>query len=245
MRLKNRRIVITGAGSGIGQCTGELFRREGANVAWLDLNGPAVEALARQHGGVGIQVDVSDEASVAAAVAAAAQALGGIDGLVNSAGVADGTQLEDTDLATWRRILDINLTGTFLMCRAVVPWLRKEASATIVNLASAQALSPSGISPAYAASKGGVLTFSKDISVKLAPKIRVNVVCPGVTETPMTFNVNVADPALLMKSIVANMPLGRAGKPIDQANAILFLTSDESSYISGASLAPDGGRTKH
>src|SRR6218665_1560789 len=114
MRLKNRRIVITGGARGIGRATGELFRREGAQVTWLDINEAGVQAMAKEYGGFAVKADVRDEAQMKQAMAAAAKAMGGIDGLVNCAGIASGVPFQQVDLALWREIIDVNLNGTFI-----------------------------------------------------------------------------------------------------------------------------------
>lgn len=244
-RLVNRRILITGAGSGIGRAVAHLFAREGARLALFDLRVETAAALAQSSGGVALQVDVSDEAAVRSAVAEAAQTLGGLDGVVNAAGIIALGPLENIDLQSWRRQIDVNLTGPYLICRAALPWLRQSAQATIVNIASAQALRPVGASCAYAASKAGLLNFTKAIAGELAPAIRVNAVCPGIVDTPMVAAVNrnanrpEATPGL------RDYPLGRMAQPEEIASAILFLSCAESSYVTGAALAVDGGRTFH
>jgi len=244
-RLVNRRILITGAGSGIGRAVAHLFAREGARLALFDLRVDTAAALAQSSGGVALQVDVSDEAAVRSAVAEAAQTLGGLDGVVNAAGIIALGPLENIDLQSWRRQIDVNLTGPYLICRAALPWLRQSAQATIVNIASAQALRPVGASCAYAASKAGLLNFTKAIAGELAPAIRVNAVCPGIVDTPMVAAVNrnanrpEATPGL------RDYPLGRMAQPEEIASAILFLSCAESSYVTGAALAVDGGRTFH
>jgi NAD(P)-dependent dehydrogenase (short-subunit alcohol dehydrogenase family) len=244
-RLAGRRIVITGAGSGIGKAVAELFAAHGATLALLDLNIDAATPIAQRCGGIAVQVDVANEASVVAAIEMAAARLGGIDGVVNAAGVISVGSLEDTDLQSWRRQIDINLTGPYLVCRAALPWLRQASGATIVNIASAQAFRPVGASCAYAASKAGVLNFTKALAGELAPAIRANVVCPGIVDTPMVAQVSrdAGNPA--STPTLKDYPLGRMAQPQEIANAILYLTSDESSYVTGAALAVDGGRTFH
>lgn len=244
-RLSGRRILITGAGSGIGRAVAQLFAAHGARLALCDLNIEAVAGLARQAGGVALRVDVSDEAAVQQAVDEAAAALGGIDGVVNAAGVIALGSLAQTDLASWQRQIAINLTGPFLICRAALPWLRRRPGATIVNIASAQALRPAGAGCGYAASKAGVLNFTKAIAGELAPDIRANVVCPGIVDTPMVAQVNRDAGKPAATPSLKDYPLGRMAQAEEIANAILFLTCDESSYVTGAALAVDGGRTFH
>jgi len=137
----------------------------------------------------------------------------------------------------WRQVLEVNLTGTYLMCRACLPWLRKEGRASIVNIASAAGLLPNapGLT-AYAASKGGVVNLTRAMAAELAPSIRVNTVCPGMVDTPMAdgFRTN-----------VGNYALKRIADPAEIANVILFLASVDASYVTGATLAADGGRSYH
>lgn len=243
-RLEGRSIVITGAASGIGRATLDLFIREGAKVAALDANAAAVESLSRELGILGIHVDVANEPSVKKAIARAADELGGIDGLVNSAGVVALHPIEETSLEVWRRVIDVNLTGAFLVCREASPWLQKAKGATIVNISSAQALMPIATAGAYAASKGGVLSFSKALAADLAPNVRVNTICPGLVDTPMNAGLKKSaddgPPVPLDKYL-----LRRWAAPEEIANSILFLTSSDSSYITGTALAVDGGRTFH
>jgi NAD(P)-dependent dehydrogenase (short-subunit alcohol dehydrogenase family) len=236
-RLRDRRIIITGAASGIGKATASLFAQEGAAVALLDRDASGLEQMAQRTGGVGFQVDIANEESVASAVEQAAEALGGIDGLVNAAGIMRTGPMDETPITVWRQVIEVNLTGTYLMCRACLPWLRKEGRASIVNIASAAGLLPNapGLT-AYAASKGGVVHLTRAMAAELAPSIRVNTVCPGMVDTPMAdgFRTN-----------VGNYALKRIADPAEIANVILFLTSVDASYVTGATLAADGGRSYH
>jgi NAD(P)-dependent dehydrogenase (short-subunit alcohol dehydrogenase family) len=245
-RLTGRRIIITGGASGIGRATAMLFAREGAAVAVLDSSIDAASATASAIDGVAIAVDVADAASVAAAVRQAADAMGGVDGLVNAAGIFSPAGLAETPPGLFARTLAVNLTGTFLMVQAVAPLIRAAGKGTIVNIGSGVGLTPTGPgSTAYVASKGGVIAMTKAIAMELAPDIRVNVVCPGAVETAMTagFLRNAAgevDPA-----ISGRYALKRAAAPEELAAAILFLTSDEASFVTGIALPVDGGRTFH
>lgn len=245
MRLKGRRIVITGAASGIGRATAELFAREGATIAILDMNQAGAEATAKSISGTAISVDVRSEASVNQAIEKAASAMGGIDGLVNAAGVAFHSLIKDTGLSDWQKVIDINLTGPFLVSRAAMPWLLKAGSATIVNIASGAALSPFAGSSAYAASKAGLLNFNRVLAKELAPTVRANVVCPGIVDTPMlTALEKDRDPKV--KAASADLyALKRKAQPEEIAAAILFLTSSESSFVTGTTLSVDGGRVFH
>jgi NAD(P)-dependent dehydrogenase (short-subunit alcohol dehydrogenase family) len=236
-RLDGRRIVITGAGSGIGRCTAQLFAREGARLALLDRDAAGMEETTRLAGGHAFEADVTDEAAVVRAVEQGAAAMGGIDGVVNAAGVMLRGSVLEVDVATWRRVIDINLTGPYVVVRACLPWLREAPSATIVNIASGQGLLPNVPDrTAYAASKGGVVNLTRALAAELAPGIRANSICPGLVDTPMANGV---------RANVGNYALRRLAEPMEIASAILFLTSAESSYVTGAALAADGGRSFH
>lgn len=248
MRLANRRILITGGASGIGLATAARFVREGARVAILDRDADAAErAAAGIKGAKAVTADVRSETDVARAVKDAARALGGLDGLVNSAGIDLVTPLVETKLEDWHRIIEVNLTGPFLVCRAAVPELQMAKAATIVNIASGAGLFPLKHRTAYCSAKAGIVMFTKTLAMELAPKIRVNVVCPGAIETPLfrSSYENAADPAAELARITARYTLGRVGEPDEIADAVLFLTSEESSYVTGSALAVDGGRTFH
>lgn len=177
-------------------------------------------------------------------MSAAVQALGGLDGLVNCAGVATTRTLEGTSLEDWRRLVDTNLTGVFLTCRAAIPALRASRGGVIVNLASASGLTPSFAGAAYSASKAGVVMLSKALARELAPTIRVNAICPGAVRTPM-FARMTGDAADADTTVGAGYALGRIATPEEIAKAILFLAGDDSAYITGVALAVDGGRSFH
>lgn len=236
-RLIGRRIVITGAASGIGRATAELFASEGATLVLLDRNAQSLEGTARSLNAFCHQVDVADEQSVSIAVERGAEAIGGIDGVVNAAGIQIRGSVLEVDAAEWRRTLDVNLTGTYIVVRSCLPWMtRNPGTSTIVNIASGQALLPNAPNrTAYAASKGGVLNLTRALAAELAP-LRANCVCPGLVDTPMAEGV---------QGNVGNYALRRLAKPDEIGHAILFLTSAESSYVTGAALAVDGGRSFH
>lgn len=239
-RLHGRRILITGGGSGIGRATAEIFHAEGARVALLDVNEAGLREVAARTDGVVLKADVTDEVQVAGAVEAGAAAMGGIDGVVNAAGIVAWGSLGDTDFATWRRVMSVNVDGPFLVCRAALPWLRKAKAATIVNIASGQALLPGASISAYATSKGALVTFTRALAIELAPTIRANSICPGTVDTPM-----IAARGGPSSADAARYALRRVASPLEVVEAILFLTSMESSFVTGAALAVDGGRTFH
>jgi NAD(P)-dependent dehydrogenase (short-subunit alcohol dehydrogenase family) len=245
-RLTGRRILVTGGASGIGRATAALFAREGATVAVLDRAADAAALVAREIGGHGITVDVADPTSVDAAVNAAAAVLGGLDGVVNAAGILSSSGIADTAPDVFARTLAVNLTGTFLVVRAALRFLQAAPAATIVNIGSGVGLLPTGPgSIAYVASKGGVIAMSKAMALELAPATRVNVVCPGLVETAMTegFLRNAAGE--VTPDLAARYALKRPATPEEIAAAILFLTSDEASFVTGIALPVDGGRTFH
>jgi NAD(P)-dependent dehydrogenase (short-subunit alcohol dehydrogenase family) len=236
-RLRGRRIAITGAASGIGRCTAQLFAAQGAALTLLDRNAAGLSELARDTRGHAFQVDITDEASVARAVEQGASAMGGIDGVVNAAGIMLRGSVLEVGVEQWRHVLEVNLTGTYIVVRCCLPWLTQAPFATIVNIGSGQALLPNAPDrSAYAASKGGVVNLTRALAAELAPAIRVNSVCPGLVDTPMAEGV---------QGNFGNYALGRLAQPLEIANAILFLTSSESSYVTGAALAVDGGRSFH
>jgi NAD(P)-dependent dehydrogenase (short-subunit alcohol dehydrogenase family) len=245
-RLQGRKIIITGGASGIGAATVRLFRREGASVAVLDRSQDDAAVVAGTCGAVAIAADVADAASVAGAVAAAAKAMGGVDGVVNAAGIFSGAGIADTTPELFTRTLEVNLLGTFLVIQAAVPLLQAAGQGTIVNIGSGVGITPTGPgSTAYVASKGGVIAMTKAIAQELAPMIRVNVVCPGAVETPMTQGFLRVASGDIDPAIAGRYALKRAGTPEELAAAILFLTSDESSFVTGIALPVDGGRTFH
>jgi NAD(P)-dependent dehydrogenase (short-subunit alcohol dehydrogenase family) len=236
-RLQQRRVLITGAASGIGRRTALLFAAEGAALTLLDRSVEGLAEVARETGGLAVEADVTDEGSVAHAVERGAAATGGIDGVVNAAGIVIRGPVLEVGVADWRRVIDVNLTGIYIVVRCCLPWLVKAIGATIVNIASGQGLLPNTPQmTAYAASKGGVVNLTRALAAELAPAIRVNSVCPGLVDTPMT----AGGPRDVMP-----YALKRIADPLEIAHAILFLTGSESSFVTGAALAIDGGRTFH
>ena len=239
-RLAGRRILITGAASGIGRRTAELFAAEGAVLTLLDCNRDGLADVARETRGLSVTADVTQEAAVADAVEQAAAVMGGIDGMVNAAGIVIHGSVLDVGVASWQRVLDVNLTGIYIVVRCCLPWLVKAPSATIVNIASGQGLLPNTPNmTAYAASKGGVVNLTRALAAELAPPIRVNSVCPGMVNTPMTAGLT------RDAEWMSRYAFRRVADPLEIAQAILFLTSAESSFVTGAALAVDGGRTFH
>lgn len=245
-RLAGRRIIITGAASGIGRAMAGLFRREGAALALIDRDMNGVEAAARELGALPLTLDLGDAEAIEPTVNHAAGELGGLDGLVNCAAIGTPTSIEDTDIPTLSKFIAINLAAPYLVCRAALPHLRKAEIATIVNIASGQGLLPnSPMNTAYAATKGGLIAFTKSLAAEAAPHVRCNAVAPGLTNTPMARFLfeKYNDPS--EAPFVQQYALKRIAEPIEIAHAALFLTSAESSYVTGIALAADGGRSFH
>ena len=242
-RLEGRRILITGAAQGIGRATAAVFGGQGAELALLDLEGDRLEEVAGPLRATALACDVSDEQQVTAAVRAAEEALGGLDGVVNAAGVFRRGRVEDSTTDDWRVMLEVNLLGPYLVSRIAIPALRRAGRATIVNVASIGGLRPADGVAAYDASKAGLLMLSRCLAFELGPDIRVNAVCPGTIETRMTAEL-LQDPATAERLAKGNA-LHRVGAPEEIAHALLYLTSHESSFTNGATLVVDGGYVWH
>lgn len=236
-RLAGRRVLITGAASGIGRATAELFAAAGSTLTLFDRDVAGLDKTSGLTGAYSIGVDVTDGAAVAQAVRDGARAMGGIDGIVNVAGVYLLGSVNEVNTEEFRRILEVNLVGAYTIVRNCLPWLSKTDSATIVNVSSgAGLLSNTPNLSAYAASKGGVISLTRALAAEFAPAIRVNSVCPGLVDTPLGIGSGANS---------ANYALKRMADPVEIARAILFMTSPESSYVTGSALAVDGGRTFH
>jgi len=248
-RLDGRVALITGAASGIGAATAERFVNEGAYVAGVDLNKPDAARWSRvESAAPGVSfttADVRNEQQVANAVGDAVRRFGRLDIVVNAAGVAGGGAVHMLDTAEWDRIVDINLKGTFLVCKHALAAMVSQRSGSIVNLASIEGLEGTEGGSAYNASKGGVVLLTKNLAIDYGRLgIRVNCICPGFIETPMTMTVfdNEAMREFYDRFVEAHQ-LGRVGKPEEIAAAALFLASDDASFVTGHALVVDGGFT--
>jgi len=245
-RLEGKVCVITGAGGGMGADAAVRFTEEGAQVVVADVDGAAAEQVAGQIGGLALQVDVSDEASVKEMYAAAAERFGGIDVLYNNAGIspADDDSILETGLDAWERVQAVNTRGVYLCCKHGIPHLLERGGGSVINVASFVALVGAATSQiSYTASKGAVLAMSKELGVQFAREgVRVNALCPGPVETPLLLAIFGDDPAAFARRQV-HWPTGRLGKPREIVNAALFLASDESSFVTGATFVVDGGIT--
>jgi NAD(P)-dependent dehydrogenase (short-subunit alcohol dehydrogenase family) len=249
-RLDGKVAVITGAGSGIGRVAASLFAAEGAKVVVADVVADQAEAAVAEivdAGGTAtaVTVDVSDEAQVAAMVATAVSAYGGLHVLFNNAGIFpdDDGGILDTPPETWEKVMEVNLKGVWLGCRAGVPAMLDSGGGSIVNVASFVALVGAATAQmAYTASKGGVLAMTRELAVEYARRgIRANSICPGPIETPLLAEL-LSDPERRQRRLV-HIPIGRFGRPEEIARAALFLASDDASFVTGSALVVDGGIT--
>jgi NAD(P)-dependent dehydrogenase (short-subunit alcohol dehydrogenase family) len=249
--LAGRRIIITGGAAGIGLSTARALVREGAAVALLDLDGAAAQASARSLASDGAQAfgvgcDVTDAAGVERAAAQARQALGGVDGLFNNAGIADFGSVHESTPESWQRIWAVNVTGTMLMSRAVLPEMMSAKRGAIVNVGSVAGLVGIPGMAAYCAAKGAIVNLTRQMAAEYAKHgIRVNCVCPGtVGETAMGRQLLSSDTSeAAMVKRLAKYPIGRFGKPEELAEAVTFLLSDAASFCVGSIFAVDGGMT--
>jgi NAD(P)-dependent dehydrogenase (short-subunit alcohol dehydrogenase family) len=246
-RLEGKVAVITGAGGGMGREAAILFSEEGASVCVADVDGEAAHGTAAEAGDAfAVATDVADPASVQAMYAAAAERYGGVDVLYNNAGIspADDASILETEPDAWQRVQDVNTNGVYLCCKYGIPYLLQRGGGSVINVASFVGLVGAATSQiSYTASKGAVLSLSRELGVQFARQgVRVNALCPGPVETPLLLRIFGDDPAAYERRRV-HLPMGRLAKPREIVNAALFLASDESSYVNGATFLVDGGLT--
>jgi NAD(P)-dependent dehydrogenase (short-subunit alcohol dehydrogenase family) len=250
MRLKNKVAIITGAGSGQGRAAALIFSREGAKIAvsdWKPELGDETVTLVKKAGGeaIFIRTDVSESADVQNLVRTTVSTYGRIDILYNNAGVGFSSPLSMADVintpeADWDRVIAINLRSMYLTAKYGIPEMIKSGGGSIINTASIAALIGSGAAHAYTAAKGGMVALSRALAVEFGPKnIRVNCICPGAIDTPMI--APVIDPLKKSGQPFMTSPIRRLGTPEDIANCALYLASDESTFVTGATLVVDGG----
>ena len=246
-RLDGKVAVITGAAGGIGREAAILFSSEGASVCVADVDPEKGEATAGAcREAFFQQVDVADPESVAAMYAATTERYGGIDVLYNNAGImpADDASILETEADAWQRVQDVNTKGVFLCCKHGIPHLLERGGGSVINVASFVALAGAATSQiSYTASKGAVLSMSRELAVEFARRgVRVNALCPGPVETPLLMRLFDETPGALERRLI-HLPMGRLAQAKEIAYGALFLASDESSYVNGATFLVDGGLT--
>jgi NAD(P)-dependent dehydrogenase (short-subunit alcohol dehydrogenase family) len=238
-RIEGKVCVVTGAAGGIGAATCELFEREGATVVGVDL-------LGSSPGTLSLQVDVTDEQAVAEMYERVRAEFGRIDVLFNNAGISptDDASVIDTTLEAWERVQRVNLRSVFLCCKHGIPHVRDTGGGSVVNTASFVAVMGAATSQiSYTASKGGVLALSRELAVEFARQgVRVNALCPGPVDTPMLQELYANDLAEAQRRLV-HLPMGRFARAEEIAQGVLFLASDEASYVTASTFLVDGGLT--
>lgn len=243
-RLEGKVAVITGAASGIGRACARRFAEEGAGVCVADLATEEGKRAAGEVGGFYIHVDVTDPESVQEMYRKAADRLGGVDVLFNNAGISppDDASVLDTDFDVWQRVQDVNLKSVYLCCKYGIPHLLERGGGSVINTASFVATMGAATSQvSYTASKGGVLSMSRELGVQFAREgVRVNALSPGPVNTPLLQELFAKDPEKAARRLV-HLPMGRFAEAAEIANAALFLASDESSYITASNFLVDGG----
>jgi NAD(P)-dependent dehydrogenase (short-subunit alcohol dehydrogenase family) len=236
-RLEGKVAVVTGAAGGIGAATVEVFQREGAKVVGVDL-------LEGAPGDLALAVDVTEEFAVQQMYAQVAERFGRVDVLFNNAGISpdDDTSVLETTLEAWQRVQDVNLKSVFLCCKHGIPHLLEAGGGSVINTASFVAVMGAATSQiSYTASKGGVLALTRELGVEFARKhVRVNALCPGPVDTPLLQELFAKDPERAARRLV-HVPMGRFGKAEEIANGVLFLASDESSFMTATTFLVDGG----
>jgi 3-oxoacyl-[acyl-carrier protein] reductase len=249
MRIENKVALITGAGSGIGRATAELFAKEGARVAVADYDAEGGQLTVRSikdRGGQAafVQADVSRASDAERMVKATLDAFGRLDILHNNAGIfVKPAPAHELTEELWDRVFDINIKGVWLGCKYAIPELIKAGGGAIVNTASMAGIRGRPYTTAYCASKGAVVMFTKTLAIELAPyKIRVNCICPGAVNTPLINNLGITQEQAAAQ-VLADQPIARFARPEEIAQAVLYLASDaESSYVTGHALQIDGGQ---
>ena len=248
MNFSDKAVLVTGGTRGIGRATVDAFLAHGARVA---VNGRSLDSVQKFLASTGHSErivaapgDISTVTGCRAAVDAAIETFGGLDVLVNSAGVYDEISIEDSDEAFWSATIDTNLKGTFFCCKAALAALR-ESKGNIVNIASESGLMGNNGCAVYCASKGGVINMTRAMALEIAPDVRINCVCPGFVDTEMVRNVAAAsgDANTFMKNADLHAPMKRICTPQEIASAVLYLASGAAGFVTGAALAIDGGAT--
>jgi NAD(P)-dependent dehydrogenase (short-subunit alcohol dehydrogenase family) len=250
-RIQDRVAVITGGCSGIGLATARRFAEEGARLVVGDVNDEAGAQVVEELNGVAgaevatyVHVDVTSKDEVDALFRTAKDAYGSVDIAFNNAGISppEDDSILDTDLDAWRRVQEVNLTSVYLCCKAALPYMIEQRRGSIINTASFVAVMGAATSQiSYSASKGGVLSMTRELGVQFARDgVRVNALCPGPVNTPLLKELFAKDEERAARRLV-HVPMGRFGEPEEMANAVLFLASDESSFMTASTFLVDGG----
>ena len=247
-RIEGRVAVVTGGCSGIGLATTRRFVEEGGKVVIGDIDDArgteVVDELGGKEVATFVRVDVTDKEAVDALFRTAKETYGSVDIAFNNAGISppEDDSILDTDLEAWRRVQEVNLTSVYLCCKAALPHMLEQRRGSIINTASFVAVMGAATSQiSYSASKGGVLSMSRERGVQFARDgVRVNALCPGPVNTPLLKELFAADEERAARRLV-HVPMGRFGEPEEMANAVLFLASDESSFITASTFLVDGG----
>ncbi len=243
-RLDGKVAVVTGGCSGIGLATVRRFAEEGAKVVIGDVDDDRGEEVAKEVDGTYVHADVTSKEQVDALFKTAKDTYGSVDVAFNNAGISppEDDSILTTDLDAWRRVQEVNLTSVYLCCKAALPYMLEQKKGSIINTASFVAVMGAATSQiSYSASKGGVLAMSRELGVQFAREgIRVNALCPGPVNTPLLQELFAKDAERAARRLV-HVPMGRFGEPEEMANAVLFLASDESSFITASTFLVDGG----
>nr|WP_151523976.1 3-oxoacyl-ACP reductase [Serinicoccus kebangsaanensis] len=244
-RLAGRVCVVTGGASGIGLASARRLAAEGATVVLADICEETTgEGMAAELGGLFVRTDVTDPDQVEHLFRTAKQTYGSVDVAFNNAGISppEDDSILDTDLTTWRRVQEVNLTSVYLCCQAALPYMIEQRRGSIINTASFVAVMGAATSQiSYSASKGGVLSMTRELGVQFARSgVRVNALCPGPVNTPLLQELFASDPERAQRRLV-HVPMGRFGEPEEMAAAVAFLASDDSSFMTASEFLVDGG----
>ncbi|WNF35646.1 glucose 1-dehydrogenase [Bacillaceae bacterium IKA-2] len=242
MKLNGKVAVVTGGASGIGEFTARAMANEGAKVVIADMNDELGTKIAQElnENAIYVHVNVTNEADVKKMIDTAVSTFGKVDILVNNAGIGSMSPTADQSLEEWSKVISVNLDGVFLVAKHALKAMRKNGGGSIVNIASILGHVGQAQTAAYSASKGGVVNFTRALAVEYAKEnIRVNAVCPGYIDTPLLDQLD----ENMKNHLISLHPIGRLGRSEEVASAILFLASDDASFVTGANLLVDGGYT--
>ena len=245
-RVEGKVAVVTGGCSGIGLATVQRFAAEGAKVVIGDVDDANGARIAQEIGGAFVHCDVTNPEQVETLFRTAKERFGSVDIAFNNAGISppEDDSILTTDLEAWRKVQDVNLTSVYLCCKAALPYMLAQKRGSIINTASFVAVVGAATSQiSYTASKGGVLSMSRELGVQFAREgVRVNALCPGPVNTPLLQQLFATDPERAARRLI-HIPVGRFAEPDEMASAVLFLASDESSFITASQFMVDGGIT--